>query len=175
VTSPHAPASLQALLGAIPEGITKAQLDELGRTWYREYILDPFADGQYRAAVPCHDAKIAYFFENKYDHAFWGSERKDWGQKKEFPCPVRIARIPWVVPVIQGKVPGVSCYRVVEHASQCRPKPEQRLYVCREHRYVVWLRKRTDDAFSLESAYQTTWRSIDERYTYRQSKIWPRI
>jgi hypothetical protein len=161
---------LSELLSSI-EGLDEEQIELLGRKLYAEYCVVPARSG----GVTTHDGEPVWIYPDDFDHAFFtAASRHRRGWAKDVIDPLRVARAAWIVPVIQGRVPGTSCYRVVDFGAYKKPSPEKRLYVVREERFVVWLLPRSSGGWRFKTAYVTGHGDID-RYTRRQRKIWGKI
>lgn len=162
---------LESLLCPV-DGFSDEELERLARANYHGYCVEPAKLG----TVTTHDGVRVFMYpdDETFTHAFFtAASRSHRGWAKDLVDPRRVARIRWIVPVISGLVDGTECFRVVDYASYRKPAPEQRLYVVRDERYVVWLIRRNAGNFRFRTAYVAGHADID-RYIERQRKIWER-
>ena len=114
---------------------------------------------------------IALFHPDRYCHAFRKSaDRIGHPESKSAVAVERVERILWIKEVLEGRVTGTQCWRVV---SRTPGKGPGRLFVvCREC-YVVWLdpRSGSSDKWNFSSAYPATRNDI-KRYTSGATMLW---
>jgi hypothetical protein len=119
------------------DDLSDSEVAELGRKEYSDLFLTMAKRGIH----DLHDGEKVVFFAERYDHAFFISPTKVNIERG------RVARIRWILPLMQGKVPNSQCW--------LKPKlrGDQRFYVCNGLRYIVWLEPRTVGGWRFSSAY----------------------
>lgn len=111
---------LSELLSSI-EGLDEEQMESAGRKLYAEYCVAPARSGR----VTTHDGESVWIYPDDFDHAFFtAASRHRRGWAKDVIDPLRVARAAWIVPVIEGRVPGTSGYRVVDFGASKKPPPD---------------------------------------------------
>ena len=111
--------------------MTKGQIEAAGRAIYEDTYV-----GRVRTA---HDGERVYFYSNRFEHAFHGSDSATSGAKKEGINERRVERIHWIGELIEGRIPGSLCLLVNDQDGN---RPARRLYVYRAEHYIVWLEPR---------------------------------
>lgn len=147
-------------LDDIPE--TESDIEQFGRGHYSDIFLANARCGFHSL----HDGEQVRFAAGRFKHAF--SKADDWqsSTRKTSFDKRRIARVKWILPIIQGRVSGIECWLVTDNGK------EKRLYVNFGQGYVVWLESRDDDgAWEFSTAYTVDQSRIRE-YIRGSRKIW---
>lgn len=157
---------LDLLLLSIEEKSAE-EIEEIGRRHYFTEILTQGRLGIHSS----HDGEQVFFWENRFEHAFFESDgRANWGISKARASGARISRMPWIVPILSGQVPGSECWQIHQRG---RGFPPSRLYVHWPKNYLIWLEPRAEGGFKFSTAYLTAANQIRERYCRKGAKIWP--
>jgi hypothetical protein len=104
-------------------GLNNIEVEDFGRGLYTAQFLTNYVSGIH----PTHDGQKVSFSLNRFDHAFFESPAKDLIDRS------RVARIRWILPLIQGLAINSQCWLVNDDGV------EKRLYICYGLNYVVWL------------------------------------
>ncbi len=110
---------------------------------YIELYLDRGQESRRIGVRPAHDDTDVVFTESRYDHAFGTSrEKTSRPYAKDKFDRLRGERVAWIGPVIAGEIEDSECW-VIPPKDERRDKKgrilNQRLYLVRPERYVVWL------------------------------------
>ena len=135
------PSDLLLSLGCMTSG----QIEAFGRETYEELYVEPVHE--------THDGERGYFYSNRFEHAFYGSESPtSIAPNKDQINRLRIERMKWIGALIQGRIAGSSCLLVKDPNSK---RPARRLYLYRAEHYIVWLEPRIKegDGWWFSSAY----------------------
>src|SRR5258707_15231707 len=83
-------------------------LEEFALQKYRELFIDANGRGQHE----CHDGETVIFWETRCFHAL--HTPKEWRQtaEKQILDTSRLARLPWVLPLIKGDMPNSECWLI---------------------------------------------------------------
>lgn len=146
-------------LDDIPE--IESALEQFGRAYYSDLFL---ANARY-GFHSLHDGDQVRFAAGRFKHAFSKADNWQSSTKKTSFDKRRIARVKWILPVIQGYVSGIECWLVTENGE------EKRLYVNFGQGYVVWLESTGDGEWEFSTAYTADQRRIRE-YVRGGRKIW---
>ncbi|MFB2924267.1 hypothetical protein [Aerosakkonema funiforme] len=147
------------------DDLDESQIEELGRNKYRELYLTP--DKNF-GIQQTHDGQDVFFWEDRFDHAFYTSsdKRRDTDQKDKLVVE-RIERICWIKEVIAGRVPGSECWEVPNR----RGWRTNRLYPVWSKSYLVWLELRDKGGWKFSSAYPVLAETL-RTYCRGGKKIW---
>jgi hypothetical protein len=111
--------------------------------------------------LPLHDGQEAIFYRDRWEHAtHTSSDLRRKPTDKSKLSPERIARLPWIGPLIAGTVPNSVCYDIYDGSRN------KRLYAftpAKLQPYVVWLEATKRD-WKFSSAYLTT-HEVFRKYT----------
>ena len=144
------------------EGLSDEEVEMLGRKFYSDDFLTIAKRGIHKL----HDGEDVAFFVERFDHAFF--KPIDWktSKVKALIERGRVARIKWILPLIQGKVPNSECWL------KQKTDGEQRIYICFGLRYLVWLESREVGGWRFSSAYNATLDQIRNDYLKGAKRIW---
>jgi hypothetical protein len=137
-------------------GLPDEKVERIGRKLYSELFLTNSRNGIHLT----HDGDRVYFWERQFNHSFFISPAKELIDRS------RIARMRWVLPLIQGKVPDSECRRVIHGF-----KPDNRLYVWLPKNFVVWLEPRDAGGWKFYTLYTVT-RNQLRGYQRQGKQIW---
>lgn len=131
------------------------QIEDLGEKLYKDLFLDTeFSGVQYT-----HDNQPVSFSKDRFRHAFYLSPNKNEIDKR------RVARIKWILPLIEGKVLNSECWLINDGGIK------KRLYVCFGLNYLVWLEPQGNkDRWIFSTAYVAERKQI-RGYTSRGTRI----
>ena len=120
-----------------------------------------------------HDGTVAKFAESRFRHAFRTSSKAVRRFGKDILVRSRGERVPWIGPVIAGKIAHTECWMVPQKDErQYRRRPlRNRLYLLRDECYVVWLEPTRDGGWWFSSAYVAGLGDI-RRYCKAGYKLW---
>lgn len=142
--------------------LTDPEVEETGYRLYGELFLDTEARGVRKT----HDGEDVYFWEERFDHAFFAPANFHLTTEKQIVDKGRVARIKWILPLIGGEVPNSECWLVKN-----KNRPEQRLYVRFSQNYIVWLEPRDAGGWKFSTAYPSEgWRI--RNYLKGAQRIW---
>lgn len=157
--------NLDALLLNL-DGLTEAQIENIGRNEYKQLFIHGDRFGVHRL----HDGSEAIFWLDRFDHAFWTSPNRSRNPYSKTRLAVeRIERIRWIAAVMSGSVPQSECWHVPGDGG--RRRPPNRLYVAWPKNYVVWFEPRDERGWKFSSAYAASAPEI-RRYCYGGGKVW---
>lgn len=162
---------LNALILELPE-LAEPELAKFGEAHYRERFLN---FNERSGALTAHDGTTVKFFADRYHHAFHTShDRARYAHAKDSVAAVRIARISWIRPIIEGRAASTECWevplKVPEEGLRCFPG--KRAYVSWTLGYIVWLEPLRAGGFKFSSAYPVP-RGEIQSYLKRARRIWP--
>jgi len=158
------PVDLNSLLLDLT-ALDDAQAEQRGRAEYKAQYVP---EGR-RGAITAYDGSLVYFFEDRFDHAFFTTNDRYTHQfAKNVLARERVARIGWIGPILRGEVPNTQCWQ-----SQRSPGNDQlqRLCVASSELYVVWLESRNDGAWRFSSAYNALGAQVSD-YTRGKGIVW---
>ena len=136
--------------------LSDAEVEAVGRKYYEESMLDI----AFKGIRQTHDGQEVHFWKHRFDHSCFVSPDKvliDIG---------RIARLPWVLPIIAGNIAGTEC-----RSKQNIDRPDNRVYICIPENFVIWLEPRDEGGWRYSTHYPADRTEI--RLIQRNSKkIW---
>lgn len=138
--------------------------------FHDEFITRDGRSGEIKA----HDGESVLFFADRYHHAFHTSpDRARRAYSKGKVARDRIARIRWIRPIVEGRIPGTECWEVPLKIPEegLRPFPGKRLYVLWPEEYVIWLIPLKNGGFKFSTAYLIPPGEIGS-YLKLATKIW---
>ncbi|HEX8288033.1 MAG TPA: hypothetical protein VF556_08560 [Pyrinomonadaceae bacterium] len=138
--------------------LTDEDVEKVGRDLYKELFLDNEEIGVRK----CHDNEDAVFYKERFDHAFFKTKDRNSHIKIEIDKG-RVARIKWILPMIQGGIANSEYWHITEKFL------EKRLYANFGLGYVVWLWRGSGE-WTFSSAYTAEPNQI-RRYTKGGKKI----
>jgi len=143
-------------------GLSGDQIEDLGRRKYAELYL---SQGKEYGVHRTHDGEIVFFWENRFDHAFFTtSDRRCHQDRKDIIDPERVARVGWIGPLLRGEIPGSACWTIDQQdPGQRNPK---RLYLIDSERYVIWLKRRNAGGWAFSSAYTALYTELHNYTRY---------
>jgi hypothetical protein len=124
------------------EGLVGLDLLEIEAFGVERYA-DLFLTSEVSGVHLLHDGQKVTFSVDRFDHAFYETPMKNVIDKS------RVARIHWILPLIQGKVVNSQFWLVNVGGKR------KRLYVCYGLNYVVWLERsgNAPESWIFSSAY----------------------
>jgi len=157
----QAPMDLRTLLTGCDD-LSLEKIEALGKKLYS----DIFLDNARRGLRSTHDGEQAAFFNTRFDHAFYVTNKTDRSKHKLVIDKRRVERIKWVCPLIEGLVPDSECWSVPKIG-----RDNSRLYIGFAQLYVVWLEPRDTGGWLFSSAYEATRPEIKGYQRYGR-RIW---
>jgi len=158
---------LDAAVLALPEA--DEELAAFGLEQYRGLILNKGSLGVHTT----HDGHDAFFWHNRFEHAFYqANSRANWGISKDAPSRSRIAKMPWIIPVISGAIEGVECWSVPGR-KDVHPPSRNRLYILWRKGYLVFLEPYGEKRWRFSTAFPTAMNQIRDQFCRGGAKIWP--
>lgn len=143
-------------------GTGDEELFGLGETEFRRIFCNNGPSGQ----CLLHDRLKVTFYADRYEHAFrTSSDRASRAYDKDVVSPERIERLSWILPILEGKVWGVTC------KEKSGPGGRKRAYYLKDPGYIIWLNPTKDKNWRFSSAYSIPPVEID-RVTHGFKTIW---
>lgn len=137
-------------------GLTDEEIERCGRDYYAESMLD----NAYRGIRFTHDEIEVKFWERRFEHGCFISPDKVRIDR------ARVARLPWILPLIAGNIPDSECWIVPN-----QDRPDNRLYLELPKNFFVWLEPRANGEWKYSTHYTGT--RQDLRFYQRIGKcIW---
>ncbi len=143
---------------------------------YVELYLDQRQEPRRIGVRQAHDGQEILFTESRYDHAF-GTSREKTSRRyaKDKFDQLRGERVAWIAPVVAGRIDGTECW-VIPPKDERRDKEgrilNQRLYLVRPERYVVWLEPSSrGDGWWFSTAYVAGFGDV-RRWCQTGRKAW---
>lgn len=133
--------------------ISVIPLEEL-EIYARKLYADLFLTGEPVGTHLLHDENQVNFKRGRFKHAFSKADNWQVSKEKTGLDARRIARIQWILPVIQGKVSGSECWLISEDFKK------KRLYVCYKEGYIVWLESTNKGRWDFSTAYTINPREV---------------
>ena len=111
------PLNLDDLL-VCTDGLEIAEIERTARRRYREIYV---TSGRY-GVFETHDGESVYFWEDRFDHAFFtSSDRVRHPDKKDKLDIERVKRLRWINEIIAGRIPQTACWLTPSPSGGGRP------------------------------------------------------
>jgi hypothetical protein len=135
-------------------------IERIGRNLYAENLLTSTHSGVFQM----HDGEQVKFQKTRFDHAFFMAGNWQTSKEKTGIDVRRVARLRWILPIIQGEILSTECWLVTENGG------ENRLYLSFGLGYVIWVES-SNKGWWFSSAYTASGTQI-RGYVKGAKLIW---